>query len=213
MTMENCGKCLMCFLCVGLTSISALLHAEEKVLTYQEVDAAEAEVRSVFREARKLHLQSADEENRLLMYQTQIDLLTGKRTSIPRTTVEERLVLRVLEGERVVVDNRKDGRPLLDRRFLDLKPGHKYRLRLFVQLDSLKGSWGVMCGCSVAVKDGNCFSPRTNLGCQPFSWREVSFDIEMPEDSETTFRIGFNSGTGCLSWGDLRVYELLEVAK
>lgn len=181
------------------------------VLTRQVVDAAEADVAEHLRENRRLKIETDDLEKEARMLRTQIDLLTGKRIHPPRTIVRERLVKRLFENDYFTVDNRKDGKSVLDRRFLDIPAGRKYRLRFAVELNELKGSWGAHCSCAIQIKDANGRYPSAMIGCQPFPRRDVELDIDVPQDATVAFRIGFGSGRGMLKWGDLRIYEVTEV--
>jgi len=198
--------------CVAVLLAAGGATADEP-LTWQRVDAAEKEAVDLRREVRRLQLAAEDDEKRISMYRTQIDLLTDRRADIPRTTVAERLVKRLFAEERFVLDNRADGAPLVDRRFLDVPAGRKYRLRFAVRLDELKGSWGVKCGCLVTVRNGGHRWKSAMIGCQPFGWRDISLDVEVPGESTLDFSLGFGSGKGRLEWSDLRIYELTEETK
>lgn len=198
-----CVATLTCVALAGDTPSTEDVEAIEKQVS--DAECALRETREDCRrlEARKTALTTAD------------DLICGRRASVPVTTVTEREVLRILKDEWVEIDNRDSGKPLIHRRFLDLKPGRRYRLRGDYALYELKGerAMNTIFRCYVATRGGGGAWPGAPTWFTPFPRKTLMFDFDVPEDSTVEFQVGIHVGKGRVAYGDIRVSELTEVTK
>lgn len=181
----------------------------------EDVKAIEKQVSDAERALREAREDCQRLEARKTMLVTTDDLLCGRRASVPVTTVTEREVLRLLKDDWIEIDNRDSGKPLIHRRFLDLKPGHRYRLRGDYALYELKGerAWGTIFRCYVATRGGGGGWPGAATWFTPFPRKTLMFDFDVPEDSTVEFQVGIHVGKGRVAYGDIRVSELTEVTK
>ena len=179
----------------------------------------ETEVRAVEEKAKHLSVQLVNirQENRMLesrceALMTTAELISGERTTPPKRLLEETEVLRPF-GTGRTLDNRSSGKQLVAKEWLNLSHPGRYRAKARLALKDAKGLKNFKFGCMISGSGIKTRWPAAPIGRVPFPEREVSFDFDVPQDSNVLLLIGFESGTGLAEFRDVRICELKEVMR
>lgn len=151
-------------------------------------------------------------ESRCEALMTTAELISGGRKVPPKRILEETEVLRPFGAGRTL-DNRSSGRQLVAKERLKLSHSGRYRAKVRLALKEAKGLKNFKFGCMITGAGIKTRWPAASVGRAPFPEREVSFDFDVPQDSNVLLLIGFESGTGLAEFRDVRICELKEVVR
>ena len=145
-------------------------------------------------------------------FATEADLISGRRSSPPEMTLVEREVQRPFEGKKVL-DNRADGRAMVEKSWLKLPGTGHYRVRARIAIHEISGTKNFKFGCMVSTKGAGTKWPAAFVGGAPFAEKELSFDFDFPEDASALLLVGFESGKGLAEFGDVTVSRVEEFCR
>ena len=192
--------------------LAALTTAASAAITETEVRASEERAKHL-----SVKLANARQENRMLEVRhealmTTAELVSGERKTPPKQVLEEYEVLRPFGAGRTL-DNRLSGKQLVAKEWLKLPHPGRYRAKARLTLKESKGLKNFKFGCMISGSGIKTRWPAASVGRVPFPEREVSFDFDVPQDSNALLLIGFESGMGLAEFRDVRVFELNEVMR
>ncbi len=195
-----------------MTLACGVVAAETKAPSEMEVRAAEAECRAAEAKLSDLRADNRLMRTRIETLNTTADLMTGRRSAPPKMQIVENEVLRFAEkGE--TLDNRATGKHCIYDKWLSLKGGKKYRVKVLLAVDEISDTKNFKLGMMVSIPGKDSQWPAAFIGGSPFAEKEVSFDYYCPEGAGNLFVLGFETGKGVARFRDVRFYELKEVMK
>lgn len=200
------------FLCLFSIISMIQLATGAAVPTESAVLKAESEAKALAETLAEVRRENKVLETRCETLKVTADLISGRRSSPPEMTLVEREVQRPFEGKKVL-DNRADGRAMVEKSWLKLPGTGHYRVRARIAIHEISGTKNFKFGCMVPTKGAGTKWPAAFVGGAPFAEKELSFDFDFPEDASALLLVGFESGKGLAEFGDVTVSRIEEFCR